>query len=249
MKKITDYSEVSPLILKYFKKGVMTNNFLTPQDYKSEISEGRLFYENGDEFLNLYVKRDGFFIMYFYIFSVDFLFPEIDAPIVCDVPEEFVEIMENNSFKRITERIALEKPEDVGESYFKTLATEDDAAEIFSLMEKSFDKFSGFLPNLSQIRDECREGLFKVEKNSGEILGVLRTGKKGKVLVIKHLLTNEKFRGRGVAKSLVSGIKEKSTVWTGEKNTPAINLYKSMGFLRNGKKSIVYMKGIDKNDS
>ncbi len=245
MNKIADYKEVSPLILKYFKKGVMTNNFLTPDDYKAEIEEGRLFYEKGDDFLNLYVKRDGFFIMYFYTFSDEFIFPETTEPVVCDVPEEFSKIMENNGFEKVLTRIGLEKPADEGESFFENSASEEDAKEIFSLMEKTFDKFTGFSPNLSQVRKECSGGLFKIEKLEGEISGVLRIGKKGKVLVVKHLLTNEKLRGRGVAKRLISGIKDKSTVWTGSANTPAINLYKSMGFLENGKKTIVYMKGTD----
>lgn len=249
MKKITDYSEVSPLILKYFKKGVMTNNFLTPEDYKAEIKEGRLFYLAGDEFLNLYVKRDGFFIMYFYTFSKDFIFPKIDEPIISDVPGEYSEILENNCYKKVLTRIGLEKPLEDGENSFGESAREEDAEEIFFLMGKNFDKFSGYLPNLTQVREECRGGLIKIEKSSGEISGILRTGKKGKVLVIKHLLTNEKYRGTGVAKRLLSGIKDKSTVWTGNKNTAAINLYKSMGFLENGKKTLVYRKGMDENDN
>lgn len=245
MNKIKDFSEVSPLILKYFKKGVMTNNFLTPEDYKAEISEGRLYYESGDEFLNLFVKRDGFFIMYFYTFSEDFIFPKKDEIIICDVPEEFSKIMENNGFNKICERIGLDKAEEDGENIFENQAEEADAEEIFSLMNDSFDKFSGFLPNLTLIKKECREGLFQIVKSEGEILGVLRLGKKGKVLVIKHLLTNKKYRGRGVSKELVSGIKGRATVWTGRDNIPAINLYKSAGFSENGKRAIVYKKGND----
>lgn len=249
MNKICDYNEISPLILKYFKKGVMTNNFLTPDDYKAEINEGRLFFESSDDFLNLYVKREGFYIMYFYTFKKDFIFPEINETIIADVPEEYSEFLENNGYKKILTRIGLDKPKSDGETQFRDSAKEEDAEEIFSLIKNTFDKFTGFSPNLSGIRRECQSGLLKIERTEGEISGILRIGKKGNILVIKHLLTNEKYRGKGISKSLLSGIKDKATVWTGSENIPAINLYKSMGFEENGKKSLVYKKGNDKNDN
>ena len=245
MKKITDYKEVSPLVLKYFKRGVITNNFLTAEDYKSEIAEDRLFYDCGEEYLCIYVKRDGFYQLYFHALSEDVLFPEIKEKIVCDISGYEGKILKENGFCGLIERVRLEKvAEAEGESFEK--ATMEDAEEIYELMNNCFDKFTGYVPNLTQIKSECERGLFyKIEKEN-KIAGILRSGKSGKVSQIKHLCVSDDFRGEGIGKRLCAEfLKEKSKVivWTGKENILALNLYKSLGFTEDKVTSTVYMKG------
>ena len=47
MKEVTDFKALSKEIMKYFKRGVITNSFLSPESMKCEMKEGNLFYEPG----------------------------------------------------------------------------------------------------------------------------------------------------------------------------------------------------------
>jgi len=246
MNKINDYKEISPLIFKYFKRGVITNNFLTPKDYRCEISEGNFFYIADEDYLNLFVKRDNFFRLYFYVLDENVIFREIDAKIVCDIAGISETLLLNNNFIKALERVQLKynsEKEGIA-SYFK--AKKEDAEEVFKLMENCFDKYTGYSPNLTQLKEECEEGVIYKEVIDGRIAGVLRAGKSSKISSVKHLCVSEEFRGKGIAKKLCREFLNENTnaiVWTGKENTSAISLYKSLGFSESGLKSTVYMKG------
>lgn len=246
MKQITDYKEISPLILKYFKRGVITNNFLTSEDYKYEIAEERLFYNADDDYLNIYVKRDRFFQLYFHALSENVIFPEVDEMLICDIAGECGNVMKINGFSEYIKRVKLEiELEGEGELSDKK-ALKGDASAIYELMKKSFDKFTGYIPNFTQIEAECENGFFYKLEENGEIAGVLRSGKSGRTAQIKHLCVKEEYRGKGVGRILCGEfLKEnkKAVVWTGKENAAAIGLYKSMGFVENKSESTVYMKG------
>lgn len=245
MKKITDYKEVSPLVFKYFKRGVITNNFLSAEDYKCEIKEGRLFYNQGKDYLNIYVKRDGFYQLYFHALSETAEFPQVDEMLVCDISNYDGELLKINGFCENMKRVKLEiNGQATGISSLK--AETEDAGKIHLLMTKSFDKFTGYMPNFTQIQAECERGMFLKIEESGNILGALRYGKSGKVAQIKHLCVDACARGNGIGKKICAEfLKEnpKATVWTGKENKAALSLYKALGFCESGTESIVYMKG------
>ena len=248
MKKITEFSEISPLVLKYYKRGVITNNYLTPDDYKAEIKEGRLYFEECDQNLWIYVKRDGFYHLYFYILNSEAELPKSEDKLIAELPEKLMEFGEELGFVKLLDRISLKR--EAQESEFEEIqkASEDDAKRVMEILKSSFDEKCGDLPNLSKISDECRDGLIMVTKTDGKISGVLRfeTGKTS--AKIKHLAVDAKFRGMGLSKTLVGGFLASQngkniSVWTGKDNIPAINLYKSFGFSEDKNKSAVYMKG------
>lgn len=247
MKQISDYKEVSPLVLKYFKRGVITNNFLTSEDYKCEIEEGRLFYNSGEDYLNIYLKRDKFFQLYFYALNDSVRFPEIGEKLVCDASEKLCKVIEKNGFKKIMQRVRLElKVQKQENTMSGNKAEKRDSEEIFDLMQKSFDKYTGYIPNFTQVKKECENGLFLKSEEQGIITGALRFGVSGKTAQIKHLCVKEEFRGKGIGRNLCNTFlkeNEKYVVWTGKENIGALNLYKSLGFSENGSESTVYMKG------
>ena len=111
-------------------------------------------------------------------------------------------------------------------------------------MQMCFDKYSGYIPTLTQIEAECENNcIIKAEKDS-EFAGFIRIGKSGKKLHIKHLCTDEKYRGFGIGRKLTLSVPDaKCDVWTGRDNIPAVNLYKSAGFVLTEAESEVYMKG------
>lgn len=247
MKKIIDYKEVSPLVLRYFKRGVITNNFLGAEDYKAEIKEGRLFFAEGEDSLNLYVRRDEFYEFYFYALSESVAFPEFSEPLIADVVGNGAKVLENNGFFKILERVKLEINSNTDSMVAGKKSEKADAVEIFSLLKNSFNEFTGYIPNFSQVEKECEEGYFYKYSENGKIAGALRWGKTGKTAQIKHLCVSDKFRGMGIGKSLTKDFlteNPKAIVWTGKENTAAIKLYKSFGFSESNIESTVYRKDV-----
>ena len=247
MKKITQYNEISPLIMRYFKRGVLTNNFLAKEDYISEIEEGRLFCKTGDDFLNIYVLRDGFYRLYFHALNEEVVFPSINGTIVCDCVG-YEEFFARNGFKKVLERIKLECANyEVQIDTDAFTASVSDADKVYEIMQSSFNLFTGYLPTFTQIKNECENGLIYKTEDCEKITGVLRCAKTNSSVQIKHLCVSQEFRGCGIGRKLCSialGNGKKCTVWTGKENKTAIGLYESCGFTQSGLESIVYRKDV-----
>ncbi len=247
MKKINDFSEVSPLVLKYFKRGVETNNFLTPADYKAEIAEGRLYFKEADGNLYLYLKREGFWQIFFYILNPESTVPEISERLIVEMGERQCTIAEANGFSAVMKRtqLKLTAPET---AMPEGVERADCAEAVYELLKGAFNQYTGNLPSLTQIAAECREGLIFSVKADGKIVGALRSESTKASAKIKHLAVCPEFRGKGFAGMLTKAFLaenagKKCSVWTGTDNEPAKKLYKSHGFTEDENKTTVYVKG------
>ncbi len=248
MRKITDYSEVSPTVLRYFKRGVLTNNFLTAEDYKSEIEEERLYFEEEAGNLAIFLKRDGFFILYYYILNDDVKFLEIPEKLVCDIVGDLPDNLSTSGFLKVLERVQLERESDEGipkASHDKAGA--EYAEEVYSVLKNSLNIYTGYITTISKIQKECENGLIYAVIENGQVLGVLRSGVKGKTAEIRHLAVLENHRKKGIARRLLNEfLKEnadkKCIVWTGRENTAALSLYEASGFRKNKNTSTVFFK-------
>lgn len=245
MKEVTDFKALSKEIMKYFKRGVITNNFLSPESLKCEIKEGNLFYEPGEDSLEIFVKRSGFYRLYFYALNDGVLFGNQEQKTVCDFSGDDHGILKNNGFLPylLRVRLACEKSE-----LNKMEAAKGeirDLDEIFALSESAFDRYSGYTPTKEELKSDILKERIYIRTIDGKIAGFLRYGINGKTAEIKHLCTNERFRRKGVARTLLTMFlseNEKSVVWTGAENTAALALYQSMGFKKDGYQSTVYIK-------
>ena len=247
MNPIRNYQEVSPLLLRYFKRGVITNNFLSADDYRAEVKEGRLFYCAKEDFLNLYVKRDGFYQLYFHAFSQDTCFPAVNVPLIAEMAGENTGILEKNGFLKILDRVKLELSLDIPPKKAGQKAQKEDTRDIFQLLCRSFSSETGALPTFAQVEKECEDGFYYKIMSQGELAGILRFGKSGKTAQIKHLCVKEAFRGQKIGKQLVLDFlaeNPKATVWTGAANAAALTLYHSLGFTDCELKSTVYRKDV-----
>lgn len=246
MKEVTDFKELSSKIMKYFKRGVITNNFLSPESMKCEIKEKNLFYEQDDNFLNIFVKRDGFYRLYFYALNDKVLFKNTMPKTVCDFAGDDHGVLINNGFLPYISRVRLTCDCADFEKMAPEAAEIADSEQIYNLAQAAFDKYSGYTPTRTEISEEILKGKIYIKKIGSETAGFLRYGISGKTAEIKHLCVSEKFRRKGIAGELVSMFLSESTksvVWTGTENAAALALYKEMGFFEDGCKSTVYMKG------
>lgn len=254
MKKITDYSEISPLVMKYFKRGVVTNNFLTKNDYVSEIAEEKLFVSSNENELVFYIKREGFYSVFFHTLNGTLTLDETKENLICEASGDAEKLLQDTAFgEKILDRVYYENDcakKDLLKSTNVSFAEESDAEEVFELMNKSFDKETGFVPTLTQIKREIAEKLVYKAIKDGKIAGVIRRQLYGKNSRIRHLCVSEDFRGQRVGESLCSFFlneSEKATVWTGKENTAARRLYERMDFELSDITAAVY-KREGKND-
>lgn len=246
MTKASDFKEISRIIMKYYKRGVITNCFLSADSMKCEISEGNLTYDAQDDFLNIFVRRDDFSRLYFYALDEQVVWQNLSKKTVCDFSGDDKGILKNNGFDEYISRIRLENSMGFSDEIEITKASETDFEEIMVLADQAFDKYSGYFPSETEIKKEILEEKIYVNRIEGCIAGFLESGISGKKAEIKHLCTAEPFRRRGVARELVKMFlaeNPQSIVWTGEQNNAAAALYESMGFKRDECRSTVYMKG------
>ena len=244
MKKIIDYKELSPLIMKYYKRGVLTNCFLSKEDYIAEISEGRLFYKCDDSYLCLYVFRDKHYQLYFYALDSDVIFPDADMPLICDCVG-YEELLKKNGFSKLITRIRLEHAGMDGVLNEAFIASVQDAVEVHKLMMESFDSMTGYVPTFTQIKNECESGgIYKIVIDE-KLAAVIRPIVSKNNVHIRHLCVSKEFRGQGLGGKLCECVLSHGkmcSVWTGSENAVALNMYKSFGFKENGLTSVVYRK-------
>lgn len=231
------------MIMKYFRRGIVTNNFLTPADYRAEIAEGRLYYTAGDS-LVLYVRRDGFYNIYFYATPELGLGELPKVRLICEASKRSCEILKRQNAVPIFDRLRLEYTNNtVLARRGAVFEAHPEASAVYSLLSESFDAQTAFLPTLTQLSEECENGFVRAYPSGGAPKAVLRYGVSGKKAVIKHLCVSKNARGKGLARGLLEtliGEHDKCEVHTSCENSAASSLYKSLGFYDAGAVSTVY---------
>lgn len=256
MIKITNYEELNMLITSQLKKGVYTNCFISKEEFLDEIKFESLFYHLYDGGLLIFRKMDGYYKMNFYINN-----PEIDfdinfddiivTEIICRPDSDYtpvVDLFKKNGMVKKLKRIRLQN--ESSNVYTEGLNIEKgilkDYEKIIKLLRENFDKYIGCIPTEQNLKLDIENGNFYCYKEDEKLLGVLQVANKGNVSNIKHLAVDKEYRGRKIAKSILSSylseVKDcKKYVWTGEDNEPALKTYSSMGYKLDGYFSYVMM--------
>lgn len=254
MVKINNFEELNKLISMHLKRGVFTNCFISKEEYEEEIKNETLFYHAYDGGLLIFRKMDGYYKMNFYIVN-----PEIDldinfndivvTEIVCK-PEfdccKIIELFNKNGMSLKLKRVRLSNENNNIniESSNVEKANLKDYEKIIKLLRENFDKYIGCIPSEQNLKLDIAKGNFYCYEGNEEILGILHIDNKAN---IKHLAVDGNYRGKGIAKMLLSKYLQdvgncKKYVWTGENNEAAKNTYFSMGYKLDGYVSYVLMR-------
>lgn len=261
MKLIENYEEVSPLLMKYFKRGLMTNNFLSEAQYKAAIeAENLQFYEwkDGIIFLN---DRENFTKLTYELLSLDNKL-SISLP-----PKTIIEIVKRpndttyndvldywkkSGFNTVLNRIRLvnKNSKDIltAESLRCDakilLCTTENLDAVMYMLKDNFNKYTGCLPNEDELREIVKNQLIVGAFIDKELVGVLHFDIKRGYSEIRHLAVNEKFRNASIGGKLISYYhnnfaQDKSYVWYAEKNIGAEGVYKRYNYKVDGWTSTV----------
>ena len=115
-------------------------------------------------------------------------------------------------------------------------AQENDIEELHSFFHSTFDPVSERIPTKEKFQQYISLNSVLLIRNQGEIAGVAIIDIQKKTMYLKHIVTNKKFRGQGIASKLLNKAfylsKEcfRYILWVIEDNHSAIKLYKKFGY-------------------
>ena len=260
MEKINDLGHLSALISSYFKKGVLTNSFSMPGDYKRYIEEGLLYYNKLGSGIILLRHAGSHWRVYYYLNSLHQHSPlPQDKPSAMEIvfspnseAERILSFWQDAGFNPYLFRKRMTVPSlafqavhpDTAEAGF---AQVEHASAILELMENSFDKYLGCIPALNEIAERIqKQELICAWAPDGKIAGVLEIGRKRNTYSVWHIVVAPQFRRSGLAKKMlayfnshmVKDEKMKIELWVQEQNDSARRLYEDVGFQYDGWESV-----------
>ena len=265
MKKVNNYTEITEAVDRHFGKTTVTNCFLSRETYDREIACGTLYLEETDGGVYIFRRRDGFDVMYFYLDSTDISPARITTggDIVCEIPyrerdekmiavaERFTECGYDKLFSRV--RLAKMAEEDYYTDEHITAADGRDHDSVAALLESSYDRRTGCLPNDESLRDDIDAGRVLVYRDGG-IAGLLHYTDDKNMSEIRHVAVDETRRGEGIASHLVRAYLASRTgrcrVWAREDYHSARRIYEKNGYTADGMKSdvLIFRKGTGENN-
>lgn len=272
--KIDDFEE------KIFalSKEILTNFFPTPK-LLEKISNTKTHLIYDDKTWILVVKDNDFWKMYFSfnkdsaetdILSIKKEFDQLLASIekldvVCEYLSKFSQNEQIDLFlKDLTfaffvkrERLRLSQS-DIKLSgcdysnYLIEKAGEDFAAEILSLYDGTFDKYTSCIPTKEELIDSIQAGhilLLKNLEDQNEFLALLEYCDTCKNTSISHFIVKPDYRGHGLANVLLNEYlsevvirdNKRAHLWVQVENEPAKQLYAKHGYKEEHLYSVAYL--------
>ena len=233
IKKVNSYEEISKLIFLNFKKDVITNNFISKEDFENEINQGKLYYISFEKGLFILRDRGDFFILNYYLRNVlaneiiDIIHNLINKSLVVEIvgkSEEdlkylkAIDIFTNLGMKEAVkrERFSKKKNEEVGVStdnkHVGNVSNEDvnveyceinDFVDIHELLNSNFNKYYGCIPSVVSIKEDIISNNFYKAVLDNRIVGLLHIKKPNNSSEIRHLVVDKLYRNRGIANALI----------------------------------------------
>lgn len=256
MKKVNSYEEISALISLHFKKGVITNCFLIKEELEFYIKNKKIYYQEFEGGLLIFLKMQGYFNLKFYINDINAKFViKSYKKIVVEVPgknkDDFKILEKYFNEAGFAKVLARERMMYKG----NTSVTHEDIRNIqtinlkyykktVKILRKNFDKYIGCIPSKEILKQDINDKNVYCYIENKKILGILHVSCTSKNSEIRHLAVNEEYRGNDIATKLVKKylqdtVNLKKHVWTGSNNEIAKRLYSKLGYETDGYVSIV----------
>lgn len=232
MQRIESYEEISKLVFKNLKKDVITNTFLSKEDFENEIKYGNIYYISFNNGLFLLRDRIDYCILNYYIQEVDlaeinaWLEKEIDKPLIVEVVGKKADEIKYNKALKIFENLGFERQIE-RERFVKKLVINNDSSvekdvdnvkkidvkiefcekldldEVNEILASNFDKYYGCIPNKDKIESDISNQMIYKATIEGKIVGILHFRKTDKISEIRHLAVDKDFRGLGIASKML----------------------------------------------
>ena len=256
MRRVESYAALTPLLSAQLRRGVVTNCFLSAEDYQRELASG-LFYEQGDGFLLLFRQRQGHLLLNFYLHPDAVLrLPALRVPVVTELAcrEKDREAMRRAQealcalgfaelFRRLRRtRAAVPAPNNA------EAPTEASFEAVRAFLLEQFDPLTGCIPPEEELRQAVSAGQVLCLSDADGISGLLHYAPRRAQCEIRHLAVRADCRGHGYAGRLLAMLEaktggQKCAVWARVGNAPAEHFYEKNQFQPDGWQSVVLRLG------
>ena len=256
MHRAERYAALAPLLSAQLRRGVVTNSFLSAEDYQRELANG-LFYEQGDGFLLLFRQRPGHLLLNFYLHpDAELRLPALQTPVVTELA---CREKDREAMLRAQEALCALGFAEVFRRLRRTRAAvpvqaadESPASASFeavrAFLSAQFDPLTGCIPPDEVLRQAVSAGQVLCLADADGMAGLLHYAPGRAQCEIRHLAVRADCRGRGYAGRLLrmlvaetSG--QKCAVWARVGNAPAEHLYEKNQFQPDGWSSVVLRLG------
>ena len=258
MNRPKSYEELNEAIRRRFGRGMVTNCFLTREDFEAELAGGTLETAETDGALLLYRNRAGFRILNFYltIGESDPALPELPDGTVLEIPmrqrddglRRAADLFRRSGFVDLFTRRRWSRRSGETDSFSPcpevSPAGEGELAAVSELFARCFDPETGCLPRNLPSK---LPGIL-VYRRAGVPVGLLHHTESRTGSELRHLAVLPELRGQGIAGKLtetyLAAVPGKSTVWVRAGNLPAEAVYRKYGYFPDGTESAVLKKRI-----
>ncbi len=265
MKQLNNISEYQDIVSRYGIRGCASNDYIQAE-VADLIAQGALFAKCGEKNAFLFVKKDGFYRVYYYINDFDEVMDFGKDEVVTEIlfrgsigePSQQVEYLEKCGFKRnlvrdqyIAKYSAFTTPIFIGGVKIGYAETAEQVRWAIKLFNSSFDKWSGdFIPEAMAELLLQEKAILMASNNDGTLMGALHLEKKQGCLWLNHVAILPEYRGRKIGRGLVEAYIEQGhvddnsryAVWVQRQNTPAVKMYQNKGFTYCNKSTLSMIK-------
>lgn len=214
----------------------------------------------------LFVKKEGFYRLYYLVNSVDVLHDFTNIEIVLEIiyrgqnkmPIEHINYWKKNGFiTHLTRDCYFLKKSDITSKFvnkgafkIESISAEEDVIFAKKLIDENLDIYTGDRLALHEIEHYSKLGHLYCIFNKGIRCGILQAEFKNNIFWLGHIVVDKDFRGLGLANELVShyineGIDlqvSQFQLWVMNDNIPAVNLYEKKGFKYLNKSTLSMLK-------
>ena len=263
--KVSSIEQYSQLVERFSRKGKITNDYLH-NDVAGLILNNRLYTVCGQSNVLLFVQKEGFYRLYYYINDLkerlilpsDSLVTEIvfrDE----NLREEELHWLEDLGFHKNIIRdqyfarySSLTEPNPLIGAIIEIAQTIEEVHWAIELFNASFDKWSGDFLAYDMCESLLANHQILIAKNfDGTLLGALHFDVRHGINWLHHLAVISTARGHGVGRGLLEAYIEighkndansRYMLWVKRDNFDAIHLYRNKGFVPMNKSSLSLIK-------
>lgn len=247
-------------------KGVLTNNYMMPNEVEDHLVNGMLKYVKTEHNLFLLVNKGNCYRVYYYIFD---LTETVNLPAGSNYaieilyrgekfyPQQVIDYWQICGFKinlirdfyigKATDMVMCDIESDVKVMLAETV---EEVKFALNLFNSSFDPYTGDFIDEDEIPTLLDERSISVAKRSDDLLGACHAYEKSKVMYLGHLAVTENARGKRVSRLLMQEMierlrrddKTRYSLWVQRNNNVAVSLYETLGYKYSNKSTISLLK-------
>lgn len=264
--KIQDIEHYKHLLIECEVKGVLTNNYMMPNEVEGHLANGMLGFVKTGHNLFLLVNKGNCYRVYYYILDLTETveFPD-DSNYAIEIlyrGDNFYPQREIDYWKTCGFETNLIRDFYIGKAKDMVMRSVESDVEIIlaktveevkfalNLFNSYFDSYTADFISDDEIPALLEEHSISVAKSGDDLLGACHAYEKSNVIYLGHLAVSRNARGKKVSRLLMQEMierlwrddKTRYSLWVQRNNNVAVSLYETLGYKYSNKSTISLLK-------